>query len=186
MYAYVHTNGSVWALSVIYSDFVANALWQFIDFCKSKVFFSHHIFYISYQKGKQRIKLSTLSLSVLCNIIGAVFLARVSGLLLFTPVCMFNSSRSDSDASGQGTVTATAFPLYFAPETCGSSKDLFTTHWGLSSCSSSSDSFKGQRLTSEQSWNKCLHADCGDSHLQSHHSRSQVQGWPGLHSEILF
>lgn len=57
MYVYVHTNGSVWALSVIYSDFVADALWQFIDFCKSKFFFfSSYILYIlPKRKAKNQI-----------------------------------------------------------------------------------------------------------------------------------
>lgn len=57
MYAYVHTNGSVWALSVIYSDFVADALWQFIDFFKSKFFFFSYILYIllNFRKAKNQI-----------------------------------------------------------------------------------------------------------------------------------
>lgn len=151
MYAYVHTNGSVWALSVIYSDFVADALWQFIDFFKSKFFLIIYSTYLTKKESKESNCLP-YPFRCLCNIIGAVFLAGVSGLLLFTSVCMFNSSRSDSDASGQWTVNGTAFPLYFAPETYRSNEDMFTTHWGLSSCSSSSDSFKGQRLTSKQSF----------------------------------
>lgn len=55
VYAYIHQWKCVGL--VYYSGFVADALWQSIDFFKSNfVFFSHHIFYISYQKGKQRNK----------------------------------------------------------------------------------------------------------------------------------
>lgn len=86
MYAYI-TNGSVWASSITYSGFVADALWQSIDFFKSNFFFL--IIYSIYLIKKESKETNCLlyHFRCLCNIIGIIFLAKVSRLLLFTPAC---------------------------------------------------------------------------------------------------
>lgn len=87
VYAYIHQWKCVGL--VYYSGFVADALWQSIDFFKSNFvfFFSSYILYIlSKRKAKKQICLP-YHFRCLCNIIGIIFLAKVSRLLLFTPAC---------------------------------------------------------------------------------------------------
>lgn len=114
-------------------------------------------------------------------IIGIIFLAKVSRLLLFTPVCSLILLGPTQTLQARGLWVPQHFPCIFAPETCGSNEDLFTNPTGGSPTAPAV-----QAALRVEDWPPNGAESSAYSHLQSHHSRSQVQGWPGLQRRLCF